>query len=320
MALEKRDYYRYLPVSPRDVAWGVYVTNAGYVKIAANAEYPPAGHPRGYAFSWGRGRVLSEYQLHYITRGRGTFESDSRRAHRIQAGSVFLLFPGVWHRYRPHRTTGWDEYWVGFNGPWAKRLITNGFFSADRPVLKADDEGVLFDLFTQVIGALRTEQLGYTQLIGSTVTLMLAHVHAAERAEGGGHYRTEAIIREAKRVLGSNLDKDLSMPQVAGDLHVSYAWLRRMFSHYTGLAPHQYHLQMRISRAMELLAGTDLSIKEIGQKLGYRDVHYFSRVFKKKAGRAPDAWRHMSRGGGRRPASDSAVRPRRKKSTKNSSL
>jgi len=300
MVVEKSDYYRYLPVSPRDVAWGVYVTNAGYVKIAPNAAYPPVGHPRGYAFSWGTGRVLTEYQLHYITRGRGTFESESRRAHRIEAGSVFLLFPGAWHRYRPHKSAGWDEYWVGFNGYWAQRLVTKGFFSPARPVLQADDEGILFDLFAQLIGAMRNERLGYTQLIGSVVPLMLAHVHAIERAESGGHYRTDAIIREARRILGSNVHTTLSMPQVARDLHVSYAWLRRMFSRYTGLAPHQYHLQMQIAKAMELLTATDLSVKEVAHSLGYDDAHYFSRVFKKKTGRGPDAWRRASRGQGRR--------------------
>ncbi|WP_449436448.1 AraC family ligand binding domain-containing protein [Pedobacter steynii] len=36
---------------------------------------------------------------------------------------MFLLFPGVWHRYKPHPKYGWEEYWVGFNGTYPDELI-----------------------------------------------------------------------------------------------------------------------------------------------------------------------------------------------------
>ena len=34
----------------------------------------------------------------------------------IREGSVILLKPDVWHRYRPLRNTGWTEHYVGFMG------------------------------------------------------------------------------------------------------------------------------------------------------------------------------------------------------------
>ena len=39
-------------------------------------DYPPSGHPEEYSFSWQRGRILNEFQLHFIPQGAGTFESD----------------------------------------------------------------------------------------------------------------------------------------------------------------------------------------------------------------------------------------------------
>ena len=68
-------YFRYFPASPLDEDWGIFVTTAGYVNIAPGAKYPPPGHPKGYAFDWQHGRKLHEFQLHYITRGGGIFES-----------------------------------------------------------------------------------------------------------------------------------------------------------------------------------------------------------------------------------------------------
>src|SRR6185295_11703037 len=92
-------YFRYFAVSPMDEDWGIYVTTAGYVNVPPGGIYPPPGHPEGYEFFYQNGRVLHEFQLHYVTRGGGDFESATAGPQKIEAGTVFMLFPGEWHRY-----------------------------------------------------------------------------------------------------------------------------------------------------------------------------------------------------------------------------
>ena len=118
-----KDFFRYLPVSEREEQWGLYVTAGGFNAIAPGDQYPRPGHPRGYAFSMSQGRLLPEYQVLYITRGEGEFESKPSGLKKVAAGSVILLFPGVWHRYRPCPDVGWDEYWISYNGPYVERLV-----------------------------------------------------------------------------------------------------------------------------------------------------------------------------------------------------
>jgi transcriptional regulator GlxA family with amidase domain len=60
-----------------------------------------------------------------------------------------------------------------------------------------------------------------------------------------------------------------------------------MFKKYTGISPGQYHLQLRLIRAKELLISTDQSIKEISYDLGFQSIYYFSRIFKNKLGVSP---------------------------------
>ncbi len=115
MADAAQSFSRYLPVSRRDERWGLYVTTAGQSRIPPQAAYPPSLHPRNYNFDWQHGRVLMDHQVVYISRGRGWFESHGTGRRRIESGDAFLLFPGLWHRYRPDRQTGWDEHWVGFS-------------------------------------------------------------------------------------------------------------------------------------------------------------------------------------------------------------
>jgi len=64
-----------------------------------------------------------------------------------------------------------------------------------------------------------------------------------------------------------------------------------MFKKYTGVSPAQYHLQLRIIRAKELLVSTDKNISEIGIQLGFQNVYHFSMLFKKKTGMSPSEFR-----------------------------
>ena len=75
-----------------------------------------------YLFYKGSGRTLDEYQLVYITAGRGRFESASCPSQTVEAGTMLLLFPNEWHSYSPDPGTGWTEWWVGFRGANIDRL------------------------------------------------------------------------------------------------------------------------------------------------------------------------------------------------------
>jgi transcriptional regulator GlxA family with amidase domain len=87
----------------------------------------------------------------------------------------------------------------------------------------------------------------------------------------------------------------LDVKIVAQDLGVSYSWFRSTFAVHTGLSPHQYLLEWRLVRARNLLADTELSIKEIAAQTGFKDEHYFSRFFRQKLNHSPSAWRERSR-------------------------
>src|ERR1700748_3542035 len=129
------DYYKYLPVSTDDAGWGLSVLNTGATQIPPGMAYPSAGHPAHHYFKWSKGRVLQEHQVIYITKGEGLFESDRAGKREVRGGTIILLFPGERHRYKPHRNTGWDEYWVGFKGPVTDKLFEKSFFTPDTPTI-----------------------------------------------------------------------------------------------------------------------------------------------------------------------------------------
>ena len=102
-------------------------------------------------------------------------------------------------------------------------------------------------------------------------------------------------IEQAKALLDDLVVDDASPLAVARILNCSYDQFRRSFKLATGMSPHQYHLQAVIRRAQELLAGTNMSVKEIAAVLRFSDQYYFAKIFKRKVAATPSEWRSRVR-------------------------
>ena len=285
-----KDFFRYLPVSEREEQWGLYVTAGGFNAIKPGDRYPRPGHPRAYALSWSKGRVLSEYQALYITQGEGEFQSKPSGEKKVPAGSVILLFPGVWHRYRPVAEVGWDEYWVSYNGPYVERLVRHGFLSPQDPVLKTGVDDLLSHAYVTLLDRLRCEPVGLPQFLAASVMEILAATQGAVRAQGTGSHMHELVCR-AKSLLETQMGALPTIEKLAAALGLSTTHFYRVFREHTGLSPYQYHLQLRIERAKQMLHGTSMNVKEIAAAAAFESPFHFSNVFKQKTGMSPSQWR-----------------------------
>ena len=291
MASSVQTFHRYFPVSTRDRKWGLFVTTTGEGRIGPHAAYPPQGHPEGYAFEWSRGRTLHDHQIVYISRGRGQFESQPTRAQTVEAGTAFLLFPGVWHRYAPDPETGWDEHWVGVNGAIARAWVKNGFFTPAEPFVRIRQEERLLALYAELIEAVKVNRPALQQVLAGTATHILALLYSDRQARRAGDDEALEPIRQAIRLMRSDPTCPLDVPALARQLNVSYSAFRRSFTHHTGLSPHQYLLELRLARARSLLAETTLTVKAVAAAAGFTDEHYFSRLFRQRTGGTPTHWR-----------------------------
>jgi AraC-like DNA-binding protein len=285
------EYFRYLPIGVFDKRWGVYVTGLGCTSVPpCSKSYPISVHPDYYQFHWENGRVLREYQALYILRGDGEFESKTAGNQKVLPGSLMLVFPGEWHRYRPRQAIGWDEYWISFRGRHVDDLVRHGFITLDEPVLHTGIDDAILHPYLAALDRVRTERIGYQQLISVGVLEILAAAMAAMRRQRSNS-RAEIVVREAKTLLEQQIAKTVNMDQFAAQFQLSEKHFRRIFKEHTGLSPYQYYLQVRIHRAKEMLLGTTLSIKEIATSLHFETPFHFSAVFKKKTGMSPSRWR-----------------------------
>ena len=82
-----------------------------------------------------------------------------------------------------------------------------------------------------------------------------------------------------------------AVAELARRAALSRAQFTRRFTAYTGLTPGRYLTRVRLVRAGELLTETNMSVTQIAAALGYVDVAYFSRQYKRHTGRPPSSAR-----------------------------
>lgn len=286
------DFYKYLTVSKSDIDWGLYLTVAGKSEVQKNSLYPlpELSHPYGYNFKWENGRFLREYQIHYFTKGRGILEN-SYGKYKIFPGSVMITYPGVWHRFRPLKTTGWIENYVGFSGEIADRIFDNSFFNIKKPVIYCELRKEVIDSFYKIFDLVKNEAPGFHYVASGMLLKLLGYIISFQSQIDFHGKHIQTVIEDIRTMLRENVEKDFDFKKIAFDYNVGYSYFRKMFKKYTGISPKQYLIQLKIIRAKELLLNSDLAVKEIAFELGFQSVFYFSRIFKEKTSMTPSNYR-----------------------------
>ncbi|WP_269585086.1 helix-turn-helix domain-containing protein [Roseibium sp. Sym1] len=284
---DPENYFVYVPENRLCLAWGCMALSSGYTKIPPGSQYPPARHPDDHHFNWARGRILRAYQIVHISAGRGRLEfGENRRAHRISAGDVFLLFPNVWHRYAPDDDSGWTEHWIECKGAAFDFVRDSGLLDPGQPVVRhaSGTEAV----FAKIHELARHDLLLNQPLVSTMGLQLLAQICQARGLPENGAAR---LVDRARMILMERCADQMAIEDVASELGVSYSYLRRLFKAETGMSAKQYQMGVRIQRACDLLDNTDKSIKEIAGLLGFNSAFHFSSQFHHAIGQSPTHWR-----------------------------
>lgn len=101
----------------------------------------------------------------------------------------------------------------------------------------------------------------------------------------------EAVVQTAKTYIEKHYREDLTIEVVCKQVGVSEYHFCRLFKKYTGMTLHQYITEFRIEQAKTLLTHSKLSIKSVGEFVGFENPLTFSRCFDKSMHMTPTAYR-----------------------------
>ena len=291
------DFFHYPPVDEQQMKWGVYLTGGGHLRVKPNSSYPPALHPSLYQFIWGRGRVLPEFALLYIKSGRGQFESELTGSVKLSPGNCIILFPGIWHRYRPLVTTGWTELWITMSGRQMHGLIDAGMIKPDRAICKPTDIAGFQKRFERLLAGLRQHHTKALLTLGIQGLALVAEAaeeaFTAKGSEIGNLHGgiSSAVVGRALEVIWTASHRSLSILQVADAVGVSRRTLERRFKIERGRSVHDEIIYCRLNRARRLLDETDLPIKSVAYLAGFANGERFRTSLRAMERITPRAFR-----------------------------
>ena len=230
-------------------------------------------------------RTSEDYILHYVTDGQGIFNGKP-----VRGGEGFLVVPDVAHHMESDRENPWHFMWVSFRGSAAKSLMKQLGLDGENPYFQFDFAKQLDALFDDVVYGDHSDCDLNTYMQGIFYIILSYHKKAYRDAQAlHGDKRNYAV--EAVRYMDTHFREAIRVDDIAATLHISRKYLCSILSKEIGMSTKEYLLRKRTEAAKELLLHTDMTVREIGQEIGYEDYTQFSRMFRKQTGLSPQQFR-----------------------------
>ena len=224
-------------------------------------------------------RKLGQYAVVLIETGSGFFVSPSTGQVELAEGQVIILFPDEPNVYYPAKT--WHEKYIVWNGPDAVLLETLGYLSRQKMIIE-DNISVVSTAFEKLKKIIGDEDMAAILERKNIITDMVLELFRLSSPKAKKDEQL-AKISAAVSWLTENYAEEISISNLAERYGLSESHFRRYFRQHTGRIPREFITSLRISRAKELLK-QGLTVKEASLAVGYGDVFYFMRIFKKVAG------------------------------------
>ncbi|MBW7455644.1 AraC family transcriptional regulator, partial [Paenibacillus sepulcri] len=168
--------------------------------------------------------------------------------------------------------------------PRVRKIITSGY--ADFEYARS---AMHYDVDEYLLKPIASEEL---KRVLTRIKTLIDHERSAfkENMKGspnpGGN--PEEIVQLVQSFMRANFQQDLSMEQIARSFNFNASYLSKIFTKYAEEPPSKYLTSLRINEAKYLLTHhPNLTIKEVGERVGYPDQFYFSRIFKQVTGCTP---------------------------------
>ncbi len=271
-------------------------------------------------------RVEESYELHfhehefteicYVGEGSG-FHYIEEVTLPVSRGDLFVLPVGTSHVFRPRSAQGRDPLvvynfiYVAERAARALERFPDLCLSPDTlqllnlaPGLPAwrhmrDSAGACHSFFANAYQEFRQRQIGYMPRLHALFIMLLTEIDRqflpSKREAVHAQGLTPAILsmREAIALIHRAYAADVTAGQAAKAAQMSERHFHRLFAKATGMTFNRYVQNLRIERGSELLRTTRMTVSEIAEAVGYQDKGYFQKLFRRKTGQSPRAYRGL---------------------------
>ena len=253
---------------------GLAVVNCGCSKTEPLHSFGPALKPN--------------YVIHFVLSGKGVFFMEGKK-YELEAGTGFLISPGVLAFYQADELNPWTYIWVGFSGSKAREYISGIGLSSHAPIFHSEEHEALYacvrDMMEHNTYGVANELRRIGQL--HVFLSMIAKENPMEEEVGKGNQ----YVKRAIEYIQSNYHIPIKVSDVADYVCINRSYLYSLFQNALEMSPQQFLSRYRITKAAELLLTSSLPVESIALSTGYNDPFVFTKAFKQLTGMAPTTYR-----------------------------
>lgn len=250
-------------------------------------------------------RKLYTYYFLYVHKGKGRF-CIGEKSYNAVSGDLFFCSPGVSnsiladeedpflltgiefdftnnHRYNKLAYPIQAELFQSLQMP---EIINFHDFQGFPDKISLPDDSSIRSRIYEMINEFSLQKKFWSSYVNGILQAFIILVVQRVTQQGCG-IRNTSKGDEIIQYLNRNYTNDLTNEKVAGIFHYHPDYVNKIVHAYTGMTLKQYVIDLRIRAAMNLLVQSNLSMESIAETVGYDNLQYFYRIFKKKTGFSP---------------------------------
>lgn len=223
--------------------------------------------------------------IEYIYSGTGTLQVENSEYHPSE-GDVYILTEKSRHAYYPDKKDPWTKIYINLRGTAVAAMVQA--FGLHKKVVYRNCRDLRFifeEIFEVVKKDIEVEQV--MEQCSMLVMKLLLRLCRHEMLEDDVPNEVQTV----KRFIDNNYRKNLTMDEIAASVYRSNDYVKKQFKQYYGVTPYAYYLDVKVTHAKYLLRRTNLSIKQIADRLGYKSDRYFSKRFREITGETATQFR-----------------------------
>ncbi len=228
-----------------------------------------------------------DYYLMYITDGsmRISFPDGE---HTLGTGTLIFIPPSTPYCYTLDGGNHINYLWTHFTGSHVTTILKDYGFKLYPEINTVKHDSIFFTRYRNIFDAFASND----SFRDNELSLLLERLLISfARRLGDGIKEERNLLSASIGYLNSHYTHEIRVPSLAKMESISVSRYNTLFRRIMGCSPTEYIAKLRINSACDLLTTTDLSIKEIGEMVGYPDAHFFSKIFKSRTGVSPKAYR-----------------------------
>jgi AraC family transcriptional regulator of arabinose operon len=235
----------------------------------------------------------NNYQLIYIADGKARFRINGK-IHILEKGHCVLYHPVDAQYYYYYLEDHPDIYWIHFSCK-EENVFFNKTGWGKQNIYFVGVYNHYVQLFDAIIQELQLKQPFFEEQLQLTVQELLLKMGRNQIRQKNIFESFNKEVEDAIRLFNQTPEQDFTIKEFTKERGLNYYRFIDTFTHYVGVSPRQYIINLRMTIAKDLLMNSLFQISEVARLVGYENSLYFSRLFKKTCGMSPTEYRERNK-------------------------